>query len=76
MDHDYRTFDFLRGDEPYKAHFRAKPHPCVEIRVVPARSAAQVRHGIWRAATAAKSWLRSERELRSGTRPRKEASVE
>src|SRR5207244_453594 len=23
----YRAFDFLRGDEPYKAHWRAQPRP-------------------------------------------------
>ena len=27
IEQGYRAFDFLRGDEPYKAHFRAAPHP-------------------------------------------------
>jgi CelD/BcsL family acetyltransferase involved in cellulose biosynthesis len=60
MEHGYRVFDFLRGDEPYKAHFRAKPYRCLEIRVIPTRCTAQVRHGIWRAGSAAKSWLASQ----------------
>ena len=60
IEHGYRVFDFLRGDEPYKAHFRAKPHRCLEIRVIHARRTAQVRHGIWRAGASAKSWLKSK----------------
>jgi hypothetical protein len=36
----YRTFDLLRGDEPYKAHWRAAPRATVEFRVAaPRRSA-------------------------------------
>ena len=61
IEHGYRVFDFLRGNEPYKAHFRATPYGSLEIRAIPARRTAQVRHGIWRAGVAAKSWLRSER---------------
>jgi CelD/BcsL family acetyltransferase involved in cellulose biosynthesis len=57
----YRVLDMLRGDEPYKAHFRAKPHPCLEIRAVPARFLARLRHGIWLAGSAAKRWLAARR---------------
>jgi CelD/BcsL family acetyltransferase involved in cellulose biosynthesis len=28
----HRTFDFLRGDEAYKAHWRALPHPTYRLR--------------------------------------------
>ena len=31
----YRAYDFLRGDEPYKADWRAQPCPVEEIRIVP-----------------------------------------
>jgi CelD/BcsL family acetyltransferase involved in cellulose biosynthesis len=54
-----RAVDFLRGDEPYKAHWRAEPRASVEFRVVAARAAAQLRHGIWRAGTAVKDWIKS-----------------
>ena len=57
IDGGYRVFDTLRGDEPYKAHFRARPIPCLEIRAVPAVFPAQIRHGIWRAGSGVKRWL-------------------
>jgi hypothetical protein len=43
----YRGYDFLRGDEAYKAHFRATARPNMEIRVVPNRMTAQLRHRLW-----------------------------
>lgn len=54
-----RAFDFLRGDEPYKAHWRARPRRSLRIRVVPSRTAAQWRHGIWLAGVGAKHWIQS-----------------
>jgi CelD/BcsL family acetyltransferase involved in cellulose biosynthesis len=62
IDGGYRALDMLRGDEPYKAHFRAKPNACMEIRAVPARLAARVRHGIWLAGSSVKRWLAARRE--------------
>ena len=35
IDRGCQAFDFLRGDEPYKAIFGAKPRPTIEFRVVP-----------------------------------------
>lgn len=35
-------FDFLRGDEPYKAHWRAEPQATVHLRFVPPRRKAQL----------------------------------
>jgi CelD/BcsL family acetyltransferase involved in cellulose biosynthesis len=61
IEHGCRTFDFLRGDEPYKAHFRAQPKACVELRVVPARTLSRIRHEIWRVGAAAKPWLTGRR---------------
>jgi hypothetical protein len=58
IEHGYRAVDFLRGDEPYKAHWRAEPRPSLEIRVVPARTAARLRHGIWLAGTGMKAWIK------------------
>jgi CelD/BcsL family acetyltransferase involved in cellulose biosynthesis len=56
----YRAFDFLRGDEPYKARFGAKPRPSLELRIAPPKSVAKLRHGIWLAADNLKQWIKGE----------------
>lgn len=53
-----RAFDFLRGDEPYKAHWRAQPRGSLEIRVVPAHRSARLRHGVWLAGSRVKRWVK------------------
>jgi hypothetical protein len=53
-----RAFDFLRGDEPYKAHFRASPRPNMEIRVVPCRTTARIRQNIFQTGRRVKGWLK------------------
>lgn len=40
-------FDLLRGNEPYKAHWRATPSPMVRIRVANQRLSARVRHRLF-----------------------------
>ena len=42
----YRIYDFLRGDEPYKAHWRAVARPTVQLRIVSSGLAAQLRHAV------------------------------
>ncbi|MBN2473651.1 MAG: GNAT family N-acetyltransferase [Pirellulales bacterium] len=59
IEEGYRAFDFLRGDEPYKPHFRAQPRPSLEARVVPNRPAAQLRHHLWLAGSHVKHWFKS-----------------
>jgi CelD/BcsL family acetyltransferase involved in cellulose biosynthesis len=54
-----RGFDFLRGDEPYKAHWRAVPRASLELRIVPRKTSAQLRHSMWRAGDAVKQVLKS-----------------
>lgn len=54
-----RGFDFLRGDEPYKAHWRARPRETLELRVAPDRLVARLRHGLWRAGSGAKRWVKN-----------------
>jgi CelD/BcsL family acetyltransferase involved in cellulose biosynthesis len=54
----YQAFDLMRGNEPYKAHWRAKPHDCLEIRIVPSRIAPQLRHSVWLAGTNTYKWLK------------------
>jgi CelD/BcsL family acetyltransferase involved in cellulose biosynthesis len=50
----HRQFDLLRGDEPYKAHWRAVPRQAVRLVAVPARMWPRVRHRTWTAARAAR----------------------
>ncbi|NQU21382.1 MAG: GNAT family N-acetyltransferase [Candidatus Nealsonbacteria bacterium] len=59
IEHGYRALDFLRGDEPYKAHFRAEPRPSMAVRIVPNRPTAQWRHNLWLAGDNMKHWLKS-----------------
>jgi len=53
-----RALDLLRGDEPYKAPWRARPHPTLRLRIVPARVGAQLRHGIWATGKSVKAWIK------------------
>ena len=50
--------DFLRGDEPYKAHFRALPRPMRTLRVVANRRGAALRHNLWLAGANVKRWIK------------------
>ena len=47
IEQGYRRFDFMRGDEAYKASWGAQPVPTVETRVVARRSSAHLRHTAW-----------------------------
>jgi CelD/BcsL family acetyltransferase involved in cellulose biosynthesis len=60
-------FDFLRGDEPYKAHWRAHARGSVEIRVVPAHFSARLRHGVWLAGSGVKRWLKDGLRMVKGS---------
>lgn len=53
------AFDFLRGDELYKAHWRAKPRPTQDILVMPDTPTARLRQNLWRAGDNLKSWLKT-----------------
>ncbi len=55
----HRGYDFLRGDEAYKAHFRATARPSMEIRIIPDRPAAQLRHALWLTGSNVKRWLKN-----------------
>lgn len=61
------AFDFLRGDEPYKAHFRAEPQAQLELRLVAPKGMAQIRHGVWLAGDSLKGLLKTSLNL-SGMR--------
>jgi CelD/BcsL family acetyltransferase involved in cellulose biosynthesis len=55
----YRAFDFLRGDEPYKARFGASPRPTIDFRIAPPRTVAQLRHNLWVAGRNVRDWVRT-----------------
>jgi CelD/BcsL family acetyltransferase involved in cellulose biosynthesis len=55
----YRAFDFLRGDEPYKARFGAKPRPSIRFHVAPPRPVAQLRHNLWVAGRNVRDWVKT-----------------
>ncbi len=52
-----RAFDFLRGDELYKAHWRAQPRPTHDIRVVSDTPGARLRHSLLLAGGNVKRWI-------------------
>ena len=58
--------DFLRGDEPYKAHWRAEPRQQGDIRIVSRRKSAQMRHNLWLAADNMKQWVKGGMTLIQG----------
>ena len=49
-------FDFLRGNEPYKARWNAIAKPLVRMRFVPNEFVAKLRHKIWLTARSIKQW--------------------
>lgn len=54
-----KTFDFLRGDEPYKAHWRAVPRPTLRRRAVAPRGGARFRAQANRTAESVRGLLKS-----------------
>ena len=53
------SFDFLRGDEPYKARWSTTRVAMQRTRFVPRKLTAQVKHNIWLTGQAIKNCLRS-----------------
>jgi CelD/BcsL family acetyltransferase involved in cellulose biosynthesis len=62
-----QAFDFLRGDEKYKAHWRAEPRPTQDVRVVSNTPGARLQHNLWLARGNVKSWIKQSLKL-SGIR--------
>lgn len=59
----YAAFDFLRGDESYKASWRAEPRPLVTYRVFGRGCVAQLHLAAWRTEAAARRLVRGCREV-------------
>ncbi|HVX13763.1 MAG TPA: GNAT family N-acetyltransferase [Pirellulales bacterium] len=55
----FRSFDLLRGDEPYKAHWRARPRPSVQFNILPGRGADWLKDRAWIAGWQMSYWLRA-----------------
>lgn len=55
----HKRFDFLRGDEPYKAHWRAEPRTTFDYRVVPNRRLARLRGRVLTFTDVVGDWVRS-----------------
>jgi len=61
----HRFFDFLRGDEPYKAHFRATPIGVLETRLIAPRMSSLLGHRLWKSRQQIKCQMRAQQERRS-----------
>lgn len=59
VDDGYTHFDFLRGDESYKSHWRAEPVATLDVRVSGESTSSQVRHEVWRIQRSLKNWVKS-----------------
>jgi len=57
--HGLEHVDLLRGDEPYKAHWRAQPSSCEELRIWPSGWAGQIAWGAHQTRATASHWLRT-----------------
>jgi hypothetical protein len=55
----HRWFDFLRGDEPYKAHWRAEPRATYDYRIAANRRLARLRGRVLNLTDTVTSWVRS-----------------
>ena len=47
IDQGFKTFDFLRGDEPYKARWNTTRVPLSRVKFIPRSIAAQLKHSLW-----------------------------
>jgi CelD/BcsL family acetyltransferase involved in cellulose biosynthesis len=54
----FSHLDFLRGDETYKAHFRAQAKATFDYHVFPNRRLARLRGHVWMATGALKHWVK------------------
>jgi CelD/BcsL family acetyltransferase involved in cellulose biosynthesis len=61
----HSRIDFLRGDEPYKAHWRAAPQPTFDYRIIPNRRLARLRGRMLNVTGAITDWVRQSIEQKS-----------
>ncbi len=58
LEERHTQLDFLRGDEPYKAHWRATRRATYDYRVIPNRRLARLRGRVWTVTDAIGDWMR------------------
>ncbi len=80
IENGFSAYDFLRGDEPYKAHLRAEPRPVLAAYVIPKNTRARLRYAAWNTGRQMRGWakwgLQTARELRgAGKQERKNEKV-
>ena len=63
IEEGHRKFDLLRGDEPYKPHWRATARETVRVQVVPNRQTARLRYQTWSSLRGAAQWVRQVTHL-------------
>jgi len=54
--HGCESYDFSRGDQPYKAHWRATPTACHDVRIWPDHLSGRLEHAMWGMSNLAESW--------------------
>jgi CelD/BcsL family acetyltransferase involved in cellulose biosynthesis len=74
VENGQHTYDLLRGDEAYKAHWRAEPRPCVDLRVWSGEGANWLRHGVWRARENLKYWAKGAWQRTGAKRPQSKSA--
>jgi CelD/BcsL family acetyltransferase involved in cellulose biosynthesis len=57
IDQGFRSYDWLRGDEPYKASWRATPRPLASVTVAGRHLGARMRHKLLTAGELARDWM-------------------
>lgn len=58
IEEGHKRFDFLRGDEPYKAHWRAEARATYDYRIVPNRRLAKLRGRVLTFTGVVTDWVR------------------
>jgi CelD/BcsL family acetyltransferase involved in cellulose biosynthesis len=58
VEEGYQYFDFMRGDEPYKASWKAGPVALSEIRIVGVGRSSRLRHAGWSVGQSMKHWVK------------------
>lgn len=57
----YQHFDFMRGDEPYKARWSTNRIPMTTIRFVPRNLRCRIKHNVWLTGQSIKNYLRNSK---------------
>jgi CelD/BcsL family acetyltransferase involved in cellulose biosynthesis len=58
VDEHFAAYDFMRGDEPYKAWWGCQPQALARLRVAGRQPSAVARFATWRGSSAVKQWTR------------------